>query len=270
MLTRIALVCLTLCAWLALGSCDAERVNLDDDAGGGTGRDGGAAAGEDGGTGGGGPCEPSKAQCNNCIDDDEDGLIDGDDPHCAGPIDNDEATFATGIPGDNQDDRKQDCFFDGNSGMCQVHTCCLLPEPCDEATYGAFDPDTDCALDERCVEDCAPITPPGCDCFGCCTICAPGSDECFDILVSPGVSPDCSVDDLASDACVKCVKSEVCTGDDCDPAACILCPGQSEDDLPAECEGDNQCPGGGATCETSADCGDDDYCSSGCCIGTVD
>jgi hypothetical protein len=261
---------LTLCAWFLLAaSCDAERVNLDDDGGGAGGQDGGAVAGEDSGGGGGGRCEPAKAQCNNCIDDDKDGLTDGSDPHCAGPLDDDEATFSTGIPGDNQDDKKQDCFFDGNSGMCQVHTCCLLPAPCDEETYGIFNPETDCALADSCVEDCVPLTPPGCDCFGCCTICAPGNGECFDILISTAISPDCDVNDLGSDACVKCVKSEVCSAPDCDPDACILCPGQSDDDLPPGCDGDNQCPGG-ATCKTSGDCEGNDYCSNECCIDTVD
>jgi hypothetical protein len=254
----------------AIGCGDAERVNLDDD--GTADPDGGSAAGDDAGAGGGGggPCEATKAQCNNCIDDDEDGLIDGDDPHCAGPLDDDEETFATGIPGDNEDPKKQDCFFDGNSGRCQIHTCCLLPEPCDEETFGNFDRDRDCTVGPDCVEECAPITPPGCDCYGCCTVCTPGTSDCFDVLVNPAISPDCSVDDLASDDCVKCIKSEECVGGECDPEACILCPGQTEDDLPAECNDMNQCPGDGATCGTSADCDDNDYCSSGCCIGAVD
>ena len=37
------------------------------------------------------------------------------------PLDNDESSFATGIPGDNMDACKQDCFFDGNSGMGDDH-----------------------------------------------------------------------------------------------------------------------------------------------------
>ena len=38
------------------------------------------------------------------------------DAECTGASDNDEASFGTGIPGDNKDPCKQDCFFDGNSG----------------------------------------------------------------------------------------------------------------------------------------------------------
>ena len=56
-------------------------------------------------------------QCSDGIDNDGDGKIDYNDPECVGPLDNDEGTFATGIPGDNSDACKQDCFFDGNSGM---------------------------------------------------------------------------------------------------------------------------------------------------------
>src|SRR5947207_6303314 len=56
-------------------------------------------------------------QCSDGIDNDGDGKIDYADPECVGPLDNDESSFATGIPGDNIDACKQDCFFDGNSGM---------------------------------------------------------------------------------------------------------------------------------------------------------
>src|SRR5689334_2847679 len=59
-----------------------------------------------------GGCTPNTGpQCSNCKDDDGDGKVDGDDPQCTGPLDNDEASFATGIPGDNIDAVDQDCFF---------------------------------------------------------------------------------------------------------------------------------------------------------------
>src|SRR3569833_2466017 len=63
-----------------------------------------------------GTCTPGGPQCSNCKDDDGDGLIDGFDPECTGPFDNDEGSFATGIPGENKDAINQDCFFDGDSG----------------------------------------------------------------------------------------------------------------------------------------------------------
>ena len=65
---------------------------------------------------------PSAApQCSDGNDNDGDGKIDYDDPECVGPLDNDESSFATGIPGDNMDACKQDCFFDGNSGAGDDH-----------------------------------------------------------------------------------------------------------------------------------------------------
>ena len=86
---------------------------------GGAGTSGGGAGGITGAggstTGGGGTstgtggsigtvtCDPSGPKCNNCGDDDGDGLADAADPECIGPFDNDEGTFATGIPGDNLD-----------------------------------------------------------------------------------------------------------------------------------------------------------------------
>src|SRR5262245_15255825 len=77
-----------------------------------------------------GTCAPGAAQCSNCTDDDSDGKTDGDDAECTGPLDNDESSFKTGIPGDNIDAVMQDCFFDGNSGAgndgCNQHVCCLL------------------------------------------------------------------------------------------------------------------------------------------------
>src|SRR5690606_10852040 len=77
-------------------------------------------------------CGSAPCACNNGIDDDGDGTIDGFDIECTGAIDDDEGSFATGIPGDNRDPKWQDCFFDGNSGhgddRCQCPTECLTGE----------------------------------------------------------------------------------------------------------------------------------------------
>src|SRR5690606_21435640 len=72
-------------------------------------------------TGGGGTCVPLQCEgkiyaCGDCIDNDGDGKVDQADPECISPCDDREDTFATGLPGDNMDPCKQDCFFDGNSG----------------------------------------------------------------------------------------------------------------------------------------------------------
>jgi hypothetical protein len=221
---------------------------------------------------------PGSTQCNNCLDDDQDGLADGFDPECTGAEDQDEGSFATGIPGDNRDARKQDCFFDGNSGGgqdCAWHTCCLLDNPdtaeneCPADLRQGYDPSA-CAAPQTatCIRDCAPLTPPGCDCFGCCTVCS--GTECRDILLNPAVTPACDESNL--DACLSCTKNTECGADACNdnPEDCVLCPGQTAEDLPATCGGENSCPNGMAACTDDGDCGTYEYCSTGCCIGAVD
>lgn len=279
--------------------CGSSDVELTDDGGGGGGGtgtdDGGAAGTTDGGLEPVGPCAPENAQCNNCIDDDGDGKIDGDDPECTGALDNDERSFATGIPGDNKDLVKQDCFFDGNSGAgddgCLFHICCIAPSLCEgpDSVDTKFDATTDCQPSSaECSENCGSVTPPGCDCLGCCTICgeSEGTSTCADVAVNPLLyPPECSDSDPDNDPdtccdsqhlenCFTCEPLDDCGGSTCndDPTDCVLCPGQTEDDLPAECNDMNECPTGSAPCDTTADCpGGNEYCSTGCCIaGGID
>lgn len=235
-----------------------------------------------GGFGGGGdpgevdasPGDPSVTQCSDGVDNDGDDLIDGFDPECVSPLDDREDSFATGIPGDNIDSIKQDCFFDGDSGHgndgCLMHTCCLLEGECPaELRPDQFDPE-DCAPSQDCIDFCAPLTPPGCDCFGCCTVC--NDDGCFDVLTNPAVAPDCDQDTVADpEACPRCTKVDECGpgGDPCTDLECNLCPGQTPDDLPPECEG-NECPGGATPCTGDGDCASGQYCSVGCCINVVE
>ncbi len=219
-------------------------------------------------------CGDAGCVCNNGIDDDDDGLIDGLDPECTGPLDNDEGSFATGIPGDNRDPKWQDCFFDGNSGAgdddCRYHTDCLTGDK--PLT------DKDCALTDACIEFCAPRTPNGCDCFGCCTV-QVDANTSVDILTGTSCSLDSAQD---AKACPPCVKSAEC-GNTC--GRCELCPGKTIADLPADCgpdtgaggapSGAGGAPGGpGYTCDGGEQvCGPDlpgcqmgSYCSLGCCI----
>ena len=273
MLRPTSLLLPALCAFLLIGlpACG------DDDGGGGgdgdaTGSD--AGDGSTGGDGGGGGdlagCVEGGPQCNNCVDDDGDDLIDGQDPECTGPQDEREDSFATGIPGDNVDPVSQDCFFDGNSGEgddgCFRPTCCLT-EGLSETCPPPGPPPNDCSVTQQCIDYCAPLTPPGCDCFGCCTVC--NDDGCVDI--ASGLAGDgCTAENLDDEeACPRCVKATDCTGGDCQGEDCILCPGETEDDLPDTCEG-NECPNGGSPCGDNGDCAEGDYCSNGCCIATVE
>lgn len=128
------------------GTGEAGTGGIGEGGSGGTGEGGtGGSAGT--GVGGSGgtiekflDCQGTACQCSNGLDDDGDGLADEFDPECSGPYDNDEATFWTGIPGDNRgSNASRECFFDGNSGM---------------------------GNDANCQD----WTPNGCDCFGCCDI----------------------------------------------------------------------------------------------------
>lgn len=215
---------------------------------------------------------PDATQCNNCIDDDGDGSIDGFDVHCISAQDDDEDSFATGISGDNMDMTWQDCFFDGNSGGgddgCRYHYCCLLDGPCPN---GGFDPVDDCQVSQECIDFCAPSAPPGCDCFGCCSICN-DAGECFDVITNPAIAPDCDVDEAGNPVnCPACTLSEEC-GTPCDPQNCVLCPGQDINDLPPGCN-NVECPNGGTSCVDNEDCVtaglSNHFCSTGCCIPQI-
>ena len=134
------------------------------------------------GAGGSGAKIPiGSTQCSDGIDNDGDGKIDYDDPECVGPLDNDESSFATGIPGDNMDACKQDCFFDGNSGAgddhCDWQLKCdpLSATPSARTTQQYADSTrSECSLSASqspaCIDFCRQLVPNGCDCFGCCAI----------------------------------------------------------------------------------------------------
>jgi hypothetical protein len=273
------------------GGGDAPNVVDDGAAGDGMSRD--DAGGTDSGAA---VCTPTgTTQCSDCLDNDLDGKIDGFDPECTGPADDREDSFATGIPGDNIDSTKQDCFFDGNSGSgddgCDQHTCCLLQAP-DKATCALLAPKananqydrTKCYMPfgttpvpQKCIDVCGPLTPPGCDCFGCCTVC--NASGCADIIINPAVSPDCNqdnitdlgpdgIDSTGDEPCKRCVKITQCGNTECGGETCILCPGQDPSTLPSHCT-EQTCPDGISACDGMGACPAGKFCSNGCCIGTI-
>ena len=276
-----------ICAILALAAACGGKNGGNQGGDGGTDGDGG-----DGGTNGDaqipvgctGP-DTSKPQCSNCIDDDSDGFIDSFDLECTGSKDNDESSFETGIPGDNMDAVKQDCFFDGDSGAgndgCNIHVCCLLGAmTVQECTIGQnqYNP-MDCPppigtkpLSAMCIDVCGDFTPPGCDCFGCCTLCNPNNpSECYDIATNPNTSPGCTAATISDPAiCKRCTKVTACGSTDCG-MNCVLCPGQTPDDLPPECNMTPSCPAGTSSCANGMACPPSTYCESDslCCVGII-
>ena len=270
-LSVLFLVSVVACGSHSGGSADAP----------GTGSDNDATTSGTGDAPFSGTCTPGGAQCSDCIDNDGDGLIDGFDPECTGPLDRSEASFATGIPGDNIDPVMQDCFFDGNSGAgndgCNVHVCCLLGAttvaacPIGANRYNPADcppPIGTMPLTQQCIDTCGKLAPPGCDCFGCCTICDPATSQCYDIDINPADSPNCNGTNIGDPAaCLRCTKSTTCGNSTCGGTTCILCPGQTT--LPPGCS-TSTCPAGLTACGgANPTCATGTYCSNGCCIGTL-
>lgn len=267
-------VCFALALLVACGHHGAGAGDID---GGGAGGDGGIDAPPFSGL-----CNPKGAACSNCKDDDGDRLVDGFDPQCTGPNDNDESSFSTGIPGDNKDPVMQDCFFDGDSGDgndgCNIHVCCLLgARMVKDCPIGAnrYDPNA-CPppigtgeVSQKCIDKCGKLTPPGCDCFGCCTICDPASKQCVDIVLNVVDSVGCDMTTLSDPSkCLRCTKNTQCGSPTCGDKTCILCPGQTPGDLPMECNGSSMCPSGTQACSNGS-CPEGTYCSNGCCIGAI-
>jgi hypothetical protein len=266
-------------------------------AGGSAGADGSAGSGATSGGGGVGASDANNAdlignpdgngcgttQCTDCLDNDGDGLIDSNDPDCTGPLDDDESSFATGIPGDNKDACKQDCFFDGNSGSgddgCEWSVGCENPSP-----------DPSCAAQncdkqqvQACKDFCLPLVPNGCDCFGCCEF-PDGDGGTVDVWITN----TCDSTKLADPvACPRCQFNTDC-GNPC--GHCELCVGKTE--LPPDCFADagsagsggaggsgggdsgtagsggtpQQCPYGETSCDANHPCIPGYYCLTGCCI----
>ena len=204
-------------------------------------------------------CGTELCACNNGRDDDGDGQIDGFDVECIGAYDNDEDSFATGIPGDNSDPKWQDCFYDGNSGAgdddCRYSTDCLT---------GDLEPtDPDCQVTQACIDFCTARTPNGCDCFGCCSVTDAEGVQRFVYITG-----ECTEEALADPTvCTTCTQSTEC-GNEC--GECELCPGMTPDDLPDSCAGAGGGPGftcddGSPTCTPEIPCDEGRYCMNGCC-----
>jgi hypothetical protein len=225
--------------------------------------------------------------CGDGIDNDEDGVTDGFDAECTGAADDDEGTFATGIPGDNRDPKWQDCFFDGNSGAgddgCRYATACIDGELASDHK--------DCTVTQQCLDFCKPRTPNGCDCFGCCTFTlADGGQR--------SVKLEVACDQDTWEGCNECVPATECVNE-C--GRCELCPGKTIEQLPADCgdvpppsagSGGSGTSGSGAggaggsggtdeppppytcdngqqVCTATSDCPSSYYCSFGCCQPSV-
>jgi hypothetical protein len=249
----------------------------------GTGSDTGEANDDDPGPPGEcqiGTCQGKVYECGDCIDNDGDGLIDAADPGCWGPCDNNETGWKGEIPGQQNVStcHKMDCYFDqdggsGNDDCYWSHACDPLepmsctyddghsvagtPHSCDEL-YGA--------QSDVCLEVCGPLTPNGCDCFGCCQIHVGGDVHTVYIGTEDadgnGTCNVATADD--PEKCQPCTQVEGCFSP-CDPDDCQICIGQTE--IPEGCD-EASCPDGIQSCDPqngNADCPEGNSCITGCC-----
>jgi hypothetical protein len=200
-------------------------------------------------------------QCSDGLDNDDDDLIDAADPECTGPQDNDESSYATGIPGDNKANFVQDCYFDGDSGSgndgCRWDLRCIDPPNGQNCNNNKL---------EGC-EACKPLVPNGCDCFGCCDVFVNG--VAHTVRIVEGCTADAITD---PDKCPPCTKVAACQNP-CDP--CEVCIGRPNPD--PSCQGGDAGPGGGVCPAGIAACPPPDYrcsqeerCITGCCQPFLD
>ena len=283
-------------ASLAAGSCsEAIEVGRDHAAGNaGTSIDtGGAGSNMGGALGSGGStahvcekraCEGRIYECGDCDDNDGDQLTDSDDPDCTGPCDNTEDSYYGGIPGQNKAPCREDCYFDqdtgsGNDQCFWSHECDPLSVAPDYPPSGnsqcAHQPDADipgsgstceglkAAQDSVCLDTCLPLTPNGCDCFGCCEL--PSASGNFVWIGSAaqnvGTCDAAHVNDPS--ACHPCSPVPSCFNP-C--GSCEVCVGRTSPS--ADCASNaGRCPSSAAACgqpgEPACDAGF--YCVTGCC-----
>jgi hypothetical protein len=242
-------------------------------------------------------CQGHVYQCGDLLDNDGDGLIDNQDSDCLGPCDNTEGSYYGGIPGQAGPACTVDCYFDQDSGSgnddchwnheCDPHE--TSPDYHPESYNGAscaYDPNantsgTPFTCDELyqtqsqlCLDYCGPLTPNGCDCFGCCEL--PAGSGKFVWLGSDadGTNTGSCTQDLVNDPtrCEPCQPVAGCLNG-CEP--CELCLGK--DTLPPECYQDGgmgtgggtggQCPPNVQPCGLAGQdpCPVNFYCITGCC-----
>lgn len=242
-------------------------------------------------------CQGHVYACGDLVDNDLDGLVDSLDPDCLGPCDNTEDSLFGGIPGQTGPACKVDCYFDqdsgpGNDNCYWSHECdpnevapTFYPEPaegdqCEYSGPGTVLPPTGktCAelnaeQSQACHDYCGPLTPNGCDCFGCCEL--PANSGAFVWLGSEGVDGTtvCTLDKLGDPTiCHPCAPVADCLND-CDP--CEVCigkptpdPGCNPGSGGAGGGSGSQCPQGVQECgqPNQAACPNLFACVTGCCI----
>jgi hypothetical protein len=234
-------------------------------------------------------CQNHFYECGDCRDNDSDGLVDMEDPDCVGPCDDSEAKLSTNLP-DRTGACTLDCYFDQDNGL--GNDDCAWSHACDPLAIAPdFGPEgPDCGYDAStlvarrsgppvgcismlesqsvlCAEVCGPLTPNGCDCFGCCEIPGAPTPVWLGSVDSAG-APSCDFDHVGDPTrCRPCTQVAACLNP-CD--SCELCIGKRS--LPPGCERGGcttpVCPAGFPPCGTPClpACRTGETCITGCCV----
>ncbi|MEI8257904.1 MAG: homocysteine S-methyltransferase family protein [Deltaproteobacteria bacterium] len=210
-------------------------------------------------------CSMHQLQCGDCVDNDHDGLTDSDDPDCLGPCSNSEGpTLDPNVGGGTASACTLNCYFDygigaGSDGCHWDHTCDPLevaPNYPPRGSHCAYDPASvggrTCPASQSttCIDTCRPLTPNGCDCFGCCTFpsiagrsAALGGEFVYLGSRDAAGNPSCTLAGAADTAlchsCTpvrdcfnECGHCEVCLGRPTPPADCFPPPPPADGGYP--------------------------------------
>ena len=295
--------------------------------GGNTQGGGGAGGGAATGAGAGVPPPPTEQvfcggnklyECGDLLDNDNDGLIDYQDPDCLGPCDNTEDSFYPDLPGGSGQNCDIDCYWDNGLGHdedcywdhhCDPHSdsantpniwpqaLCEWDTANDGSVANQTFPPSPYTCDEMynsqpqtCIDECKPMAPNGCDCFGCCQLGGEGNPYVWIGTYDENGNGTCDLGDMSLpqaeyfEQCHPCVPVPGC---DNPCGHCELCIGKTE--LPADCyppeEGGGgstsssgtggsggsppqQCPPGVQPCGLQGQdpCPSNSYCITGCCV----
>ncbi len=260
------------------------------------------------------PGESEPFACGDCVDNDDDGLVDtGRDPDCLGPCHNNEAGYNIGLTGQPETQCRVDCYYDSESGRgCDWSWQCdpLQPRLDDsamcqyvgDAEYGDVTPcpgggctsvigSSDCHEVSQTHDEpeecggCRILTPPGCDCFGCCEIPARSGNFVFIGTMTDAAVRTCNFDeamqeyndssgtpaerlgDIPQDErqCRLCTPIDTCYRP-CESEGCQLCLGETEPPPGCEEPPPDVC-NGRDTCSPISDnvCPAGTFCFFGCC-----
>ncbi len=197
-------------------------------------------------------CQGKVYECGDTIDNDNDGLIDWQDPDCLGPCDNSEDGLQLNIPGGDGPACFLDCYWDGNSGTgndgCYWNHECDTLDPETTACVvntNANTPGTPLSCSEletqqpaSCLQVCPQLVPNGCDCFGCCVLYKNGIEYgpvWLGTIDQTTKLNTCTMDKLGTPeqdtACAPCTQVKNECYNNC--GTCELCIGK--DTLPPEC-----------------------------------